>query len=133
MPLPDDDARCPCLSGLTFGECCGPILDGERPAPTAERLMRSRYSAFATENADYLLESWHPSTRPAELELDPRQRWYRLDIVKRERGRPLDLDGIVEFIAYFRFDGGADSLHERSRFRWEGGRWYYVDGAVLEA
>ena len=67
-------ARCPCLSGLQYGECCGPFHSGDAFAPTAERLMRSRYSAFAVGDADYLLATWHPTTRPAELALDPEQR-----------------------------------------------------------
>ena len=90
--------------------------------------MRSRFSAFALGDAGYLLRSWHPSTRPASLELDPGLRWYRLDIVRTERGGPFDRDGIVEFEAYYK---GADSgaQHEVSRFVREGGTWFYVDAA----
>jgi len=119
--------RCPCGSGDVLDACCGPILDG-RPAPTAERLMRSRYTAFALGDAGYLRRSWHPSTRPASLDIDPEVRWLRLDILAKVGGGPFDQDGIVEFEAVHRDPSGRGVLHERSRFVREDGRWYYVDG-----
>ena len=82
------DARCPCLSGAPYGECCGPFHAGLAVAPTAEQLMRSRFSAFAVGDPAYLLATWHPSTRPSRLELDDSLRWYRLDILSRSAGRP---------------------------------------------
>ena len=94
--------------------------------------MRSRFSAFATGDVDYLLRSWHPSTRPAELELDPAMRWYRLDIVDTVRGTGHDDDGVVTFRAYFRHPDGAGRQQERSRFLREGGRWFYVDALALD-
>jgi SEC-C motif domain protein len=123
----DPSRRCPCLSGLQYSECCGPLHLGDVTAPTAERLMRSRYSAFAVGDPAYLLATWHPSTRPAQLALDPDQRWYRLEIVSRVRGGMLDKEGTVEFRASFR---GASSgeQHETSRFVREGKQWFYVDG-----
>lgn len=113
--------RCPCLSGESYEACCGPIHAGEA-APTAERLMRSRFTAFALGDAAYLLHSWHPSTRPASLELDD-TRWYRLDILDRVGGGLLDAEGVVEFAAFYR--GG--SVRERSRFTRSDGRWVYLD------
>lgn len=127
-PLPAD--RCPCLSGSTFGECCAPFLSGAADAPTAVQLMRSRYTAFVVGDADYLLATWHPSTRPALLELDPAMRWYRLDVIRRERGGPLDRDGIVEFRAFSRRHGERGEQHEASSFVREGRRWYYVSGTA---
>jgi SEC-C motif domain protein len=124
-PLPTD--RCPCLSGSPYGECCGPFLAGAADAPTAVQLMRSRYTAYVVGDRSYLLTTWHPTTRPAQLELDPAMRWYRLDIDGRERGGPLDRDGIVEFRAFYRHDGVRGEQHETSRFLREGGRWRYVD------
>jgi SEC-C motif-containing protein len=121
--------RCPCLTGNPYGECCGPLHAGAA-APTAERLMRSRFSAFAVGDAGYLLGTWHPSTRPAALELDPAQRWFRLDILRVAQGGPFDTAGLVEFRAHYRTDAGADVLHEVSRFVREGGRWFYVDGEI---
>jgi SEC-C motif domain protein len=140
----DDAARCPCLTGLPYGECCGPLHVGVRTAGTAEALMRSRYAAFAVGDASYLLQTWHPTTRPAVLELDPQQQWRRLDVLSTRGGGPFDDDGEVEFVATFRSAVGASAgaaadggpaagrgrLHEVSRFVREGGRWFYVDGDV---
>jgi SEC-C motif-containing protein len=123
----DDSARCPCLSGATYGACCGPFHQGEALAPSAERLMRSRYSAFVTGNVRYLLATWHPSTKPRTLELDPDQRWYLLDILHTTRGGMLDAQGTVEFTAKYRLGGRAGEQHEISRFVRERRRWYYID------
>lgn len=122
--------RCPCLSGMTYDDCCGRFHRGESAAPTAEQLMRSRFSAFAVGDADYLLATWHPRTRPESVDLDPDDRWYRLDIHSTERGGPFDDVGLVEFTAYHRGHSGAGTLHEVSRFRREDGRWFYLDGQV---
>jgi SEC-C motif domain protein len=127
---PSPDERCPCLSGDVFGACCRRFVSGVAQAPTAVQLMRSRYTAFATGAAEYLLETWHPSTRPPALDLDAALRWYRLDIVRIERGGPLDAAGSVEFVARYRSDGDRGELHETSRFTRERGRWYYIDGDV---
>ncbi|WP_431277678.1 YchJ family protein [Leifsonia poae] len=118
--------RCPCSSGETYDACCGPLHRGEAQAPTAERLMRSRFSAFALGDPGYLLRSWHPSTRPTALDLDERMRWYRLDILDTERGGPFDRDGTVHFRAYYKGDT-AGVQEEDSRFVREGGAWFYVD------
>jgi SEC-C motif-containing protein len=118
--------RCPCMSGLPYEECCGSFHRGVALAPTAERLMRSRYSAFAIGDPLYLLETWHPSTRPAVLELDAGQRWYRLDILARTGGGMLDSRGTVEFRASYRKDGSAGEQHEVSRFVREGRSWLYL-------
>lgn len=88
--------------------------------------MRSRYSAFALGIAEYLLESWHPSTRPENLELDGDTQWRRLDILRTEAGGPFDSEGVVEFEARYRRDGERCIQHEVSAFLREGGRWYYV-------
>ncbi|MEZ3161118.1 YchJ family metal-binding protein [Microbacterium sp. BWT-B31] len=121
----DDASRCPCGTGETYGNCCGPLHAGA-PALTAERLMRSRYSAFVVGDAEYLLRSWHPSTRPDRLELDPAQRWLHLEIVDRRGGGLFDRDGEVEFIATFRLDGRRHELRERSGFVRDGAGWAYV-------
>lgn len=127
---PSDDARCPCLSGETYGSCCGPFHRGDALAPTAERLMRSRYTAFAIRDADYLLATWHPRTRPAELELDAGTRWFRLEIVATSRGGMLDTAGEVEFEARWKDAAGAHLMKERSQFLRSEKRWLYLDGAV---
>jgi SEC-C motif-containing protein len=122
--------RCPCLSGLPLAGCCGRLHAGTVTAQTAEQLMRSRFSAFAVADPDYLLSTWHPSTRPARLQLDPDLRWYRLDIVATREGGPFDRTGIVEFAAFHRGPGGAGVQRESSRFVREDGRWLYVDGVT---
>jgi len=117
---------CPCLSGLPYEECCAPLHRGKSAAPTAERLMRSRYSAFAVGDADYLLRTWHPTTRPSSLDLDAGIRWYRLDILRRDGGGMSDAQGIVEFEAFFRSPDGPGSQREISTFVRESGEWFYV-------
>jgi SEC-C motif-containing protein len=84
--------------------------------------MRARFSAFAVQDEPYLLDTWHPSTRPAILQLDPLQRWVRLDVLATERGALLDTEGTVEFEA--RYEGGV--LHEVSRFVRHEWRWVYL-------
>ncbi|EPD61482.1 UPF0225 protein [Streptomyces sp. HGB0020] len=90
--------------------------------------MRSRYSAFVKLNEPYLLRTWHPSTRPAELKLDPGMRWTGLEILAATDGSAFHTTGTVTFRASFR--GG--SLHERSRFERVEGAWVYVDGEFLD-
>ncbi len=124
-----DTDRCPCLSGNPYGECCGPLHAGA-PAPTAERLMRSRFTAFALGLPEYLRATWHPSTRPASLDLDGSQRWTRLDIVATRAGGPFDTAGTVAFRAYWRAEVERGVLEETSDFVREDGRWLYVDGVV---
>lgn len=91
--------------------------------------MRSRYSAFVIGDVDYLLDSWHPSTRPGELELDVDQRWLSLEILGRQRGGMLDRDGTVHFRARWVRDGVRGAQEENSRFLRVSGRWLYVDEA----
>ncbi|TFC15302.1 hypothetical protein E3O19_09290 [Cryobacterium algoritolerans] len=131
MPTPGTTAsrpgRCPCRSGDSYLDCCGPLHDGLSFAPTAERLMRSRYSAFVVGDVGYLLSTWHPSTRPHEFELDAALVWTRLDIERTERGGPFDTDGVVEFTAQCRAGGIRSRQHEVSRFVRVDRRWLYLD------
>lgn len=90
--------------------------------------MRSRYTAFVLGDTEHLLATWHPDTRPAELELDPQQRWLHLTVESCTAGGPFDAEGTVEFTAIHRGPGGRGELHELSRFVRCDGRWYYVDG-----
>ncbi|PRI10860.1 YchJ family protein [Leucobacter massiliensis] len=119
---------CPCGRGEAYGACCGPLHAGA-PAPTAERLMRSRYSAFALGLAEYLLRSWDAATRPPSLELDASIVWRRLLVERTEEGGPFDREGFVTFAAIGRGPEGRFEQRERSRFaRDAAGRWVYVDG-----
>lgn len=93
--------------------------------------MRSRYSAYVLQLEDYLLSTWHASTRPAALDLAaaPPPKWLGLEVkTKTQR----DDSATVEFVARFRVGGRGQRLHEVSRFVRENGRWYYVDGAIGE-
>src|SRR4051794_32684662 len=92
---------CPCGLGRPYERCCGRLHNGEDDAFTAEALMRSRYSAFVLGDVPYLERSWHPSTRPRRVTVDPAQRWTGLDVVASEDGGPVDEAGIVEFVAHF--------------------------------
>jgi SEC-C motif-containing protein len=120
--------RCPCGTGLPYAECCGRLHDGAATAGTAEQLMRSRYSAFAVGDPAYLLATWHPSTRPPSLELDPTVRWTGLDVLATTDGGLLASEGTVEFRAWYRHEGETGSQHETSRFVREDGAWRYLDG-----
>ncbi len=128
MTLPPG-APCPCGSGARLEACCGRYHAGPQhlQAPTAEALMRSRYSAFVAGLADYLLATWHPSTRPPALAPDEAGlKWLGLEV---KRHTIVDADhATVEFVARSKLGGRAHRLHELSRFVREDGHWYYVDG-----
>jgi SEC-C motif domain protein len=115
----------PCGSGAALGACCGRLHAGE-PAPTAEALMRSRYTAFVLGDEAYLRRTWHRSTRPRRLDVGSDAGWAGLEIEATELGGPDDDEGVVVFRARHR-DG---VLAERSRFRREAGVWFYLDGDV---
>ncbi len=126
------ETDCPCGSGATYATCCGPLHRGDAAAATAEQLMRSRYSAFARGDADYLLATWHPRTRPASMDLDPRIEWRRLQIRGQRAGREDDATGTVEFVAHY-WDAVQNQYgrqHEDSRFIRQGRRWFYLGAAA---
>ncbi|ADP18142.1 hypothetical protein AXYL_04829 [Achromobacter xylosoxidans A8] len=122
-------AACPCGGPKPYSECCGRWHEGPQAmqAPTAEALMRSRYSAFVLDKLPYLLATWHPSTRPASLDPNPPDmKWLGLAI--KQTGSQDSAHATVEFVARSRQAGRAHRLHELSRFVREGGLWFYVDG-----
>ena len=130
-----DMQSCPCgCSGsaskgrsraVTFGECCGPLLQGKQFAVDAEALMRSRYTAYVLGDAAYLRRSWHPDTCPADLSLDAGVQWLGLKIERHTRISPTHAE--VVFIARYRLDGRVYRLAEHSRFVLEQGRWLYCE------
>lgn len=122
-------APCPCGLAATYGDCCGALHQGRAAAPTAERLMRSRYSAFAVRDAAYLLRTWHPAGRPPELRFDGGVRWTGLDVLAATGGSAFHTEGTVEFRAHFVQGGQAGDQHENSLFRREDGQWVYVGPA----
>ena len=128
--LPDEDARCPCGLPSSYGRCCGRWHRGllHLQAPSAEALMRSRYAAYVLGLHDYLLDTWHPRTRPAGIEATPvALRWLGLELRRCASTGPDT--ATVEFVARSKLEGRAHRLHERSRFERVAGRWYYVDAA----
>ena len=125
------DAPCPCGHPRPTLDCCGRWHAGPQhlQAPDAEALMLSRYSAYVLGLNDYLLATWHASTRPVEMPpLQPDLRWLGLEV----RRHQADGDGqaVVEFVARSKVAGRATRLVEVSRFVREAGRWFYVDGDV---
>lgn len=136
------DPTCPCRTRETkpvpYADCCGHWHSGlprGEHAPTAEALMRSRYSAYALAQGrgtaapallEYLMNTWHPSTAPAELELGP-MNWTGLEVLHRQESGDA---AVVEFVAHHKVNGRAARLHEVSRFVREAGAWLYVDGAT---
>ena len=113
---------------LAYEECCGRYIEHweTQPAPDAQSLMRSRYTAFVRENAGYLLATWHASTRPQQVDFDAKTQWLGLEIKAAPAGAEHNAE--VEFVARYRVAGRAVRLHEKSRFVFEQGRWYYLDG-----
>ena len=123
-------SACPCGSGQAYAACCQPLHAGAASAPTAEALMRSRYSAYVHRLESYLLATWHPSTRPSEIDLAAdASKWLGLEV--RRHDVQDDSHATVEFVARYRIAGRGHRLHELSRFVREDGRWYYIDGDLL--
>lgn len=129
---PSGTGRCPPYadSNKEYIDCCGRYLDDGEAAPTAEALMRSRYTAYTLGREDYLLTTWHHSTRPASLELanEPHRKWLGLEVRRHEQLEPDH--AVVEFVARYKVGGRAHRLHEISRFVREAGQWFYLDGDI---
>jgi len=122
-----------CLCGSTklYADCCQPYHNGGNLPQTAEQLMRSRYVAFEMHLKEYLLNSWHESTRPGNLEFTPNLHWTKLTINGRKKGRKRDSEGWVTFAAHYQHGDCNDYLHEKSYFIKDAlGHWQYVDGEI---
>jgi len=126
---------CPCgqigssKKPLTYAACCGRFIDAFDTAPDAKSLMRSRYSAFVLERADYIRATWDAANYPPDFAIQPGAKWLGLEVRATRSTGP---DGAeVEFVARYRVDGRAVRVHERSRFVRSGGRWIYLDGDAL--
>jgi len=124
---------CPCgrtADGrpLDLAACCGPLLDSTVQARTCEQLTRSRYTAFVLGDGQYLWRTWHPRTRPTEVETGGVQ-WTGLRVLETVAGGPDDAEGVVAYEAEYRDrDDRAGAQRERARFARRGGRWMYLDG-----
>lgn len=128
------NAECPCLSGQIYLTCCGPYHQKQAIAPTAEGLMRSRYTAFVMQLSGYLQDTHHVSTRPSESSEESyinlaETPWLGLTLLDIEQQ---DDSATVEFVAFYK-DQPIGQLHERSRFIKEHGSWFYLDGQFLAA
>ena len=124
--------NCPCGQQRSLRHCCGAFIFTPATAPTAETLMRSRYTAFCLREADFLLATWHPSTRPKTLEFDPAQHWLGLKIIACQGGKGSDSHGQVEFLARYKIQGRAYRLQETSRFLHLAEGWVYLDGDIRD-
>ncbi len=128
-------STCPCGSGLSLENCCGPLIHDGKPAATAEALMRSRYTSHVLGEYEYLNTSMHPSVRGTDSVDDIEQwssklEWKGLEILAIENGGENDTTGEVEFVARYTLSGVPQQLHEHSVFQKEGDYWFYVDGKV---
>lgn len=126
---------CPCGSGGEYKACCEPVLAGTRPAPTAEALLRARYTAFNRVDIKFI-ESSHASNTRGQLDLKGIEQWARsaewkrLEVIGVERGQPGDADGEIEFKAHYRLHNKDCMLHELAKFAHKQGRWWYVDSQL---
>lgn len=127
---------CPCGSAKLYADCCRPLIAGERPAETAEQLMRSRYTAYVKKELAWLRDSLLPGQRAGYDEASSRAwaertEWHGIEILRTEKGGPDDREGKVEFIASFTEGGVRQEHHELSTFQKAGGAWYFAAGKVL--
>lgn len=128
--------NCPCGSEKKYDECCGPIIKGETNAPTAEALMRSRYTAYVVGEIEYLKESLVPEKHgdhdeSAVREWSESAEWLGLTINGTSLGLENDETGVVEFACRYRQNAQTVEYRERSEFKKIDGRWFYVDGHAL--
>ncbi|MEN6587495.1 MAG: YchJ family metal-binding protein [Sulfuricella sp.] len=128
--IPAVNLLCPCGSGLPFESCCGPYLAGKSSPPTAETLMRSRYSAFVRHDWDYLNHTQRePDNEPATADIE----WLGLEVWEVRAGGVNDAEGTVEFVAHYTHQGRPSALHEISRFSKHDEKWFYVGGEFPRA
>jgi len=124
---------CVCGKGESLETCCGPYLSGEKLPPTAEALMRSRYTAYAQGNVDYIIDT-HDPERSGEVDRSSTETWSRksewlgLEILGTEAGTEDDEEGVVEFVARYKLKGVTVDHRERAEFRRIKGRWFFMDG-----
>lgn len=118
------NSKCPCGSHKLYSECCSLLHKGQAAA-SAEALMRSRFSAFSLQLSDYLLSSWHSTTRPEQIELDAATQWKRLEIINAANDGQ---QGSVHFKAYYQEKNEWHLLEETSKFLFENGHWFYHSG-----
>ncbi len=122
---------CLCTSELEYAQCCQPYHLGVKIAATAEILMRSRFTAYALHNSEYLIQTWDKNQRPKTIDFSKDEaEWQRLEILNTKKGCINDTRGLVTFKAYYLIDDVEHVLHEISRFKKIAGKWLYLDGVV---
>ena len=131
-------SNCACGTSKEFAACCQPYIEGRSKPLTAEALMRSRYTAFTIADVDYIESTTEDSKRgefdhAGTLEWAKNSDWKGLEVVKTEAGGEKDTEGKVEFIAKYSYDGKDQNHHERAEFRKREGKWYFVDGRLVQA
>jgi SEC-C motif-containing protein len=129
---------CPCGSGRVYEDCCGPYIERKASAPTAEILMRSRYTAYAKGAVDYIVDTCvrdeeHDIDVDATRKWSEHARWLGLRIVGTEKGGETDSEGSVEFVATYVQGGLREEHREVSSFVRKDGRWLYDSGEVRPA
>ena len=128
--------HCPCGSSIAYADCCRPIIKAERPAATAEQLMRSRYSAYVKKELDHILNSLHPDHRSDYDEKSTRDwaeaaQWHNFEVLSVEKGGPGDREGKVEFAVTYTEQGEKKEHRELSTFTRKGDIWYFTTGKTL--
>ncbi len=131
-------SKCPCQSGKPLNDCCEPFIKGKAIPKTAEALMRSRYTAFALQDMDYVEKTTDPDKlsdfdKEASVKWASQSEWTGLEVKAVEKGGEKDHHGIVEFIAHFKINGIDHQHHEVSEFHQHDGRWYFFDGKLVQA
>jgi SEC-C motif domain protein len=124
---------CPCGSQKELADCCLPYVEGRAFAPTAEALMRSRFTAYSLGRVDYILTTYDPRIVMQQdaagiADWARRSQFWKLEILKTEAGGPDDLKGTVHFNATIFENGKVGGINERSNFERLHGKWYYKDG-----
>ncbi|MCK5339487.1 MAG: SEC-C domain-containing protein, partial [Desulfobulbaceae bacterium] len=127
-----ENRPCPCQSGKTFTSCCSPYLSEEKTAPTPEAMVRSRYSAYSEKDVKYLLKTWYPPSRPADIDPEEIPEWHELNIISSKYGGESDNLAIVEFKVSSLSQNKKYTFLETSSFIKEDGNWLYVDSDIAE-
>ena len=128
--------KCPCGSGKTYGECCEPYITGKAKAPTAEALMRARYTAYVVHNIDFIINTCETGEKIAEIDRKAtedwsnKSTWHGLKILRTEKGGTEDEEGFVEFEATYTQKGIRDIHHEIGGFKKINGEWLYSEGLL---
>lgn len=125
--------QCPCQSGNNFSDCCKPYIEGDKAAETAEKLLRSRYSAYNLGKLDYIYETIHSEQKQhhdhkATQKWAEESTWHSLEVVDTEKGMEKDDEGFIEFKVKYTQNMETITHHEMSVFKKEEDKWFFYDG-----